>query len=298
MDQAGGAEPLPGFNKPFVAGQVRYSPDGRQLAFVEQAPIGTLWLFDVERHTFRALRDRGIAGSPVWKPDGSGLVTCWSEAGPFQLWMVPTGRGDWERLTEGEIPHWAPSWSPDGQFLAFVRGQPPAADILFYRFEDRQLVPFLNTAASETHPEFSPDGRWLAYASNESGRYEVYLTSFPDRAQTFTVSRGGGRAPAWSRDGRRLFFYSVPSGPERKRSMMVVAVRYDPELSLGRTTPLFPLPDGFLDFSPIRSYEVHPDGRRFVIGKVVKQDPPPPVTRLQLVHNWFAELERLAPTGR
>lgn len=48
----------------------------------------------------------------------------------------------------------------------------------------------------------------------------------------------------------------------------------------------------------MRGYELHPDGRHFVVGRFLKTDPPPPITRLELVHNWFAELERLSPTGR
>jgi hypothetical protein len=47
-----------------------------------------------------------------------------------------------------------------------------------------------------------------------------------------------------------------------------------------------------------RSYELHPDGRRFLVGVWSEQERPEPITRLILVHNWFAELERLAPTGR
>ena len=43
--------------------------------------------------------------------------------------------------------------------------------------------------------------------------------------------------------------------------------------------------------------KLHPDGRRFVIG--IRGDPSTsPITRLHLVHCWFAELERLAPTDR
>jgi hypothetical protein len=80
--------------------------------------------------------------------------------------------------------------------------------------------------------------------------------------------------------------------------MMAVSVRSGPELSLGIPTQLFQLPDGFAHIYPMRGYLLHPDGQRFLVGRSVKTDPPPPITRINLVHNWFAELERLAPTGR
>ncbi len=294
VDEAGRTEPLPGFDKPLVSPQLEFSPDGLQLAFVEQASSGLLWLFDVQRQTYRALSDRGMAASPRWSPDGTSLAMCWSEGGPFHVWIVPTGPGDWERLTEGERNHWAPSWSPDGRFLAFVQSGTESPDILVYQFEEHQVAPFLTTRARERWPEFSPDGRWLAYASDESGRDEIYVTSFPGREQTFTVSRRGGQAPAWSRDGRRLFYHSLRS-PDDGGSMMAVAVRPGPALSLGQPTALFRLPDGFVGQNPMRDYELHPDGRRFVVGVWAEQERSEPITRLHLVHNWFEELKRLAP---
>jgi hypothetical protein len=80
--------------------------------------------------------------------------------------------------------------------------------------------------------------------------------------------------------------------------MTTVGVRYSPELSLGQPTALFRLPDGFVALNPMRSYDLHPDGRQFLVGVEAKTDPSPPITRLHLVHNWFAELESLAPTDR
>jgi Tol biopolymer transport system component len=266
------------------------------MVFIEQARSGLLWLFDVERRTYRVLSNGGIAASPVWSPDGKRLAVGWSEAGPVQLWILSADGGEWERITEGPLHHWAPSWSPDGRFLAYSEDSVTTHDLLLYSFEDRRTVPLVATNADERGPEFSPNGRWLAYASDESGRFEVYVTSFPDREQTLTVSREGGNAPAWSHDGSRLFYYSLPS-PEGDRSMMVVPVQEGPALRLGQPEVLFRLPDGHVALSPMRSYEVHPDGRHFVIGRRVETEPEPPITRFNLVHNWHEELNRLAPVN-
>jgi Tol biopolymer transport system component len=202
VDREGRVEPLPGFDKPLTTGQLRFSPDGRQIAFTERARSGLAWVFDVERQTHRALSRDGIAGSPIWSPAGDQIVLGWSTAGPLQLWLASAdGGGDWERLTDGE--DYPSCWTPDGRALLFVRDQSANNNILLYRFEDRQVVPLLATKAEEKYPEISPDGRWLAYVSNETGRDEVLVTSFP-RPQGDARRVAGGRHCARRRaTGRR-----------------------------------------------------------------------------------------------
>jgi Tol biopolymer transport system component len=56
---------------------------------------------------------------------------------------------------------------------------------------------------------FSPDGRWIAYASAESGQLQVYVRPFPGLEGRSQVSTGFGQFPAWSRNGRELFFQSL-----------------------------------------------------------------------------------------
>jgi serine/threonine-protein kinase len=296
LDETGRAEPLPGFDRETVSPNLRFSPDGRQLAFTEEGTRDLVGLFDVERQTYRVLAEGGVATSPRWNPDGSRIAMSWSEGGPFHIHMWPVGGGDGERLTESAGYDWALSWSPDGRFLAFVREELPAHDIVLYRFEDRKVVPFLVTKANEAWPEFSPDGRWLAYGSDETGEDEIYVTSFPDGKQTLAVSSNGGRDPTWSRDGRRLFYVQW-RGRQEGGFMMAVSVGPGESLSLGQPTTLFQLPDGFETRYPNSSYAVHPDGR-FLVALRREHEPPPPITRLNLVHNWFSELERLAPTDR
>ena len=44
-----------------------------------------------------------------------------------------------------------------------------------------------------------------------------------------------------------------------------------------------------------RFYDIHPDGRRFLMFKGSSR--PAPRTHLVVVQNWFEELKRLVPTG-
>ena len=46
--------------------------------------------------------------------------------------------------------------------------------------------------------------RKVALSSIESGRYEVYVTTFPDRRQTWQLTTEGGRVLSWRNDGREI----------------------------------------------------------------------------------------------
>jgi len=59
---------------------------------------------------------------------------------------------------------------------------------------------------------FSPDGRWLAYYSDDSGSWEVYVRAFPDKRGKWQTLNSGGVYPAWSRNGRELFYHTRTTG--------------------------------------------------------------------------------------
>ena len=169
-------------------------------------------------------------------------------------------------------------------------------DILLYRVEDRQVLPFIATGANELAAALSPDGRWLAYVSDESGRAEVYVTSCPDRRRTLVVSTRGGLEPAWSRDGRELFYRSYTFADP---AVMDVRVTPGEAIALGQPTKLFS--DSFSGYTTAFGYDLAPDGRGFLFARAkpgATPYSPTAITRLTVVHNWFAELERLCSTRR
>jgi Tol biopolymer transport system component len=268
---------------------VRLSPDGRRLAFVQQS--GPLWLFDMERATLTKLSPDGIAAAPHWSPDGK-LAFGWSDAASWKIWQISIEAGDrLEPLIENPTGLWPSSWSRDGRFLAATQCNPgTGADIVYWDMQQQKLIPFLSSPSQEWCPEFSPDGRWLAYAYVENKRPEVYLRSFPDGNNKIKVTDQGGSAPAWSADGRELFYVSWAPA-----KMMKVDIKLGTNPTVGFPQPLFDFQ--FLLCGAIRGYDLYPDGRRFIFTRIKERAKPADITRIKFVTNWFEELKRLVPTG-
>ncbi len=217
----------------------------------------------------------------------------WSAAGAFRVWQTAVEANDkLQLLIENPAMLWLSSWSRDGPFLAAVQDNADTgADIVVWDMKEQELIQFLNSSSNERFPEFSPDGRCLAYTSNETGRMEVYLRSFPNRNRKIPVSNQEGYAPAWSADGHELFYASpVPS------KMMKVDINLGTSPTIGLPKPLFDFQ--FLMCTPMRGYDLYPDGRRFVFPRIKERAIPADITRIKFVQNWFEELKRLCPTGK
>ena len=104
------------------------------------------------------------------------------------------------------------------------------------------------------------------------------------------VSTGGGTRPLWSRDGRELFYVSPTNA-----LMRVVVER---AASWAATTPTMLLKDGSVTTTGNnvgRTYDISPDGQRFLVLKQMNVSNAPPV-QLTVVEHFDEMLKRLAPT--
>ncbi len=146
------------------------------------------------------------------------------------------------------------------------------------------------TAANEAAPSFSPDGRFFAFMSNETGQYEVNVMEVASR-RTFSVSTStrGGSVPRWSRDGREIYYRS-PVSPG-----ILVA-----EVDLESFSASDPVEVSDIVMRADSNFDVTADGQKFLVTVPVGTDETggrAPGTRLNVVLNWFEELNRLVPTG-
>lgn len=138
-------------------------------------------------------------------------------------------------------------------------------------------------ALGAANGQVSPDGRWIAYQSTESGQLEVYATPFPGPGPRIAVSANGGTDPLWSADGRELYY-------TKGHSMMAVTVTPGPTLSVGAPRVLFAgrYRPGSNSVTP---FSVSKDGRFL---RIQQAEPDRPVTRIEVVLNWFSQLKAAA----
>jgi eukaryotic-like serine/threonine-protein kinase len=285
----------------------RVSPDGRRAAVSITEQDTQIWLYDFARDTLTRLTFGGTLNElPAWTPDGKRIAFTSNREGPENIfWQLADGSGGLERLTTSERDQVPRSFSPDGQLLAFVEGDPNTGfDIWVLRLSDpslrsgqapsagsgqsRKAEPFLKTPFTESAPNFSPDGHWLAYISDESGRKEIYVQPYPGPGGKYQIPTEDGSEPVWNPNGRELFYRSGDK-------MMAVDVMTQPSFSVGKPRMLFQ--GAYLRaFGAQPMYDVSPDGQRFLMIKPSEQTVS--LTQIVVVQNWFEELKRRVSAKR
>ena len=291
VDSTGAPEPLPLPSGVYT--QPRFSPDGTHLAYLEGVRGDRqVWVYDIELETPIRLTLTGADITAVWSPDGTRLAINLERDGRIQMFSMPAdGSEGPQLLAESEKSQRVADWSSDG-VLAFLQED----DIWTLPMDgDGVPEPFRETDFQEAWPAFSPDGRWLAYGSNETGRWEVYVRPFPDGAPAHRVSTAGGGAPLWSANGQKLFYRTLPLVEGRRfQELMVADVTTDGPFTRSEPRALFESQE-FDGSSPLRAYDLSPDGQRFVMAAT--QPEPQPVTRIHVVLNWFEELNERVPVN-
>jgi dipeptidyl aminopeptidase/acylaminoacyl peptidase len=181
-------------------------------------------------------------------------------------------RGDYSVATDDIIPN---SWTVDGKQILCTDQAPSHSYLVLMPAAGGARVPWLTSKANETNGQISPDGKWVAYASDESGAWEIYVTSFPDGAGKWQVSRGGGIQPRWRGDGKEIF-YIGPNG-----MLMAVPVSGMGIFATGTPAPLFQIRGRApISSTDVFTYDVAKDGKRFLVNRYEKPEHVPPLTIL------------------
>lgn len=198
-----------------------FSPDGRQVAFVEapEASSADVYVADFpERGERRITFDHRPVRGLSWIPGQNALVVAsYRERGSSSLWRVALDGSAPERLLEPGSGGWHPSVAANGS-MAFTR--------YMHNTEIWRGTPgalWIASVGLNSSPRFSPDGRKLAFRSNRSGSSEIWVVDSPEAApRRLTLINGPVTgSPRWSPDGQTIVFDSRMQG---KADVFAVAV--------------------------------------------------------------------------
>jgi len=264
------------------------APDGRRVAVGVSTPGAgfDIWVKQLDRGPFTRLTFSGRDRRPAWSPDGREIAFVRDSGSGVDVYArAVDGGGTERRLAHLDRAIQEVAWSHDGRWI-LVRTETGAAgngDIIALSTRgDSSVVRVATSNFSELQPTPSPDGRWVAYVSNDAVTNEVYVRPFPNSdAGRWQVSNGGGGSPAWSADGKELFFIN---GANR---LVAAELGIGPQFSVKELRPMFDA-TRFSYIAFHQAFEMTKDGQFVFMGPLGAAATPS--TRLVQVDNWFADL--------
>ncbi len=296
FDRAGRNTGTTGASGDYV--NLRLSPDARRLAVeVRKDDAGDIWIWDLERDSSETFVTAAAPDAmPCWTPDGREILFTSNRPSFIYLMWRKSLAGGPELPFGSELDNtWPEDPTPDGRELVFGQGGyfVPRRGALWALplaggSQPRQLSDDL---ARHDRARVSPDGRWLAYtrADRQSGGDQILVVPFDREGRhreagnsppptSGQISTQGGSRPRWRADSRELYYV--------RGNRTIVAVRVDGrgrEFRVLHETALFDA----LQRSSRNSYDVTPDGRRFVLITLE----PSAGTSLATVSDWRRQVE-------
>jgi tol-pal system beta propeller repeat protein TolB len=169
--------------------------------------------------------------APAWSPDCTRLA--FATAGstiapgppadpvttePGDIYVVDRGGSARTRLTSSAANDTMPTWSPDGDLIAFASNRDGDSEIYVMTSGGTDIRRLTDNAVHDTEPAWSPDGRRIAFVRAD-GEPDVTCSPCDTHLEIWTMDFNGGRerrlthndvrdsAPTWSPDSRRLLYY-------------------------------------------------------------------------------------------
>lgn len=297
VDAEAETKPLSPVKRAFQQG-LTVSADGRWLSVAawKAEELPRIWLYELHTGLIRPLTPADeVCFQAKFSHDGQHVSYLrWDWKKPAIMIASTDGAEEAKEVLSFEISSsWTvvDCWTSDDQAILISRYKRAEndSDILRLDLDSGQTTPVLASAAREYSARLSPDGRLFVYSSNVTGEEHIHIRAYDAESGTVgpsmqVTTETGASNVSWSPDGGQVYFV------DEQHHLMSVKITTDPKLSVSR-------PETILDVGELRAVNNEivplPDGKRFVI--IQKGDQEKEAKHLNVVLNWFEELERKVP---
>ena len=233
------------------------SGDGQTLVYVlEREGKSSLWLSPLGSRNGalpqKRLQDLGRISAPSlsqYAEKMAFVATDYDAKGDIYLLTMDTPESTPWRLTGRDSADGAPALSPDGRRVYFHRRLPgealPQLSVMAIGSQtDRKNIPDVEVLREGAFPAVSPDGGRLAFISfGEDPGGDVHVLDLKTgKAKAVTAGPAQDLYPAWSRDGKSVYFSRVDADTNKDGVIdfddKAVICRINPESPGGWAYPL------------------------------------------------------------
>lgn len=140
--------------------------------------------------------------------------------GAYSIWTMKPDGSDLQQRIAGDYDNRMPSFSPDGQRIAFMSSRANGAQDIWVANVDGSnavnLTPELpGVVTVDRWPAWSPDGTKIAFISNRTGFLSLWMMDADGSNQVrVTTAPEGERDVSWAPDSRKVVFSRVYGGGE------------------------------------------------------------------------------------
>ena len=202
---------------PFLAGP-SWSPDGSLLA-LQRGRGGInldIWIVPAQGgEPTRLTKDSPgvVSDSPVFDPNGRGVIHRSTRGGASNLWWQPLGGKSPAQLTTGPGPDSSPSVARNGT-IAFLNSR-WRNTLIVVSLANGARTTLLTDSSRLWGPVFSPDGKEIAYSRDEpNGLWHLWITQASGgEARQLTTGNVPEIYPRFTPDGNAVFFNTWGAEP-------------------------------------------------------------------------------------